>query len=210
VVAVPEELEGVPDDWRQFDPLELPAILAGAVDAFHEQGYHAASVRDIANRVGLTVPALYYHYGSKEGMLVALLNGGVSHLYARVQAAVADAGPTPTARFSHHIEAVTRFMVYRRKYAVLDSEIRALSTANRRTYAKLRKQVEDLLLSIVRDGVASGEFVVAHPEDTVRALLGMIQAVATWYDPAGLLTPDQLAERYVEISLQTVGHRAVG
>jgi AcrR family transcriptional regulator len=208
VAAVSEELEGVPDDWRRFDPVELPAILAGAAAAFHEQGYHAASVRDIANRAGLTVPALYYHYGSKEGMLVALLNGGVSHLYARVRSAVAGAAPTPTARFSNHIEAVTLFMVHRRQFAVLDSEIRALSPANRRTYAKLRKQVEDLLLSIVRDGVAAGEFIVAHPEDTVRALLGMIQAVATWYDPAGLLTPDQLAQRYVEISLQTVGHHA--
>jgi AcrR family transcriptional regulator len=202
-----EELEPVPADWRRFDPLELPPILAGAAEAFHEQGYHATSVRDIANRVGLTVPALYYHYGSKEGMLVALLNGGVSHLYARVQRAVAEAEPTPTARFRHHIEAVTLFMAHRRQYAGLDSEIRALSPANRRTYAKLRKQVEDLLLSIVRDGVATGEFVVAHPEDTVRALLGMIQAVVTWYDPAGVLTPDQLAARYVETSLQAVGHR---
>ena len=201
-------LEPVPKDWRRFDPVELSPILAGAAEAFHEQGYHATSVRDIANRVGLTVPALYYHHGSKEGMLVALLNGGVSHLYARVRRAVDDADPTPTARFSNHIEAVTLFMVQRRQFAVLDSEIRALSAANRRTYAKLRKQVEDLLLSIVRDGVATGEFVVAHPEDTVRALLGMIQAVATWYDPAGLLGPDQLAQRYVEISLQAVGRRA--
>jgi AcrR family transcriptional regulator len=205
---VTEELEPVPEDWRRFDPLELPPILAGAAVAFHEQGYHATSVRDIANRVGLTVPALYYHYGSKEGMLVALLNGGVSHLYARCRRAVAAAGPTPAARFAHVVEAVTLFMAYRRQYAGLDSEIRALSPANRRTYAKLRKQVEDLLLSIVRDGVSAGEFVVAHPEDTVRALLGMIQAVSTWYDPTGVLTPDQLAARYVEISLQAVGHRA--
>src|SRR5919205_193826 len=118
-----EELEGVPTDWRQFAPLELPPILSGAAEAFHEQGYHATSVRDIANRVGLTVPALYYHYGNKEGMLVALLNGGVSHLYARCRRAVADAEPTATARFSHVIEAITLFMAHRRQYAGLDSEI---------------------------------------------------------------------------------------
>jgi AcrR family transcriptional regulator len=207
-VGVTEMLEPVPADWRAFEPLELPPTLAGAMEAFHEQGYHATSVRDIANRVGLTVPALYYHHGSKEGMLVALLTGSVQHLHARLRLAVNDAEPEPTARFANFIEAVVLYMANRREAAVLDAEIRALSPANRKAYAKVRKQIEDLLLSIVRDGVRTGAFSVADPADTVRALLGMVQAVATWYDPAGVLSPPELAARYVEISLQTVGHRA--
>jgi AcrR family transcriptional regulator len=200
-------LEAVPDDWRAFEPLVLPPTLAGAMEAFHQQGYHATSVRDIAHRVGLTVPALYYHHGSKEGMLVALLTGSVQHLHARTRLAVSDAGADPEAQFRNFIEALVLYMANRREMAVLDAEIRALSPANRKVYAKTRKQIEDLCLSIVRGGVSAGVFTVAHPEDTVRALLGMYQAVATWYDPAGVLSPPELAERYVEISLQTVGHR---
>lgn len=205
---MPEMLEPVPADWRAFEPLVLPPTLAGAMEAFHEQGYHATSVRDIANRVGLTVPALYYHHGSKEGMLVALLTGSVQSLHARIRRAVDAAEPDPVAQFRNFVEAVTLYMANRREGASLDAEIRALSPANRKAYAKVRKQIEDLLLSIVRDGVRTGVFHVPHPEDTVRALLGMIQAVAVWYDPAGVLSPPELAERYVEISLQTVGYRA--
>jgi AcrR family transcriptional regulator len=201
-------LEPVPADWRAFEPLVLPPTLAGAMEAFHEQGYHATSVRDIANRVGLTVPALYYHHGSKEGMLVALLTGSVQSLHARIRRAVDAAELDPVAQFRNFVEAVTLYMANRREGASLDAEIRALSPANRKAYAKVRKQIEDLLLSIVRDGVRTGVFHVPHPEDTVRALLGMIQAVAVWYDPAGVLSPPELAERYVEISLQTVGYRA--
>jgi AcrR family transcriptional regulator len=159
----------------------------------------------VANRVGLTVPALYYHHGSKEGMLVELLSGSVQHLHARIRMAVADAGPEPRAQFANFVECIVLFMANRRELAVLDAEMRALSPANRRAYAKVRKQIEDVLLSIVREGVACGAFVVAHPEDTVRALLGMLQAVAPWYDPHGILTPPQLADRYIEITLQTVG-----
>jgi AcrR family transcriptional regulator len=198
-------IEAVPQDWRRFDDLELPPTLAGAMEAFHEQGFHATSVRDVANRVGLTVPALYYHHGSKEGMLVELLSGSVQHLHARLRMAVADAGSDPAAQFANFVECIVLFMAHRRELAVLDAEIRALSTPNRRAYAKVRKQIEDLLRSIVREGVASGAFCVAHPQDTVRALLGMLQAVAGWYDPHGILTPDQLSERYIEITLQTVG-----
>ncbi len=48
------------------NPVELSPILSAALDAFYEKGFHGASVRDIARRVGVTVPALYYHYDSKE------------------------------------------------------------------------------------------------------------------------------------------------
>jgi len=198
-------LEPVPEDWRRFDALELAPTLAGAMEAFHEKGYHATSVRDIANRVGLTVPALYYHHGSKEGMLVELLSGSVQHLHARVRRSVADAGADPAARFANFVECVVLFTTQRRQLAVLDAEIRALSPPNRRAYAKVRKQIEDLLLTIVREGIEAGTFAVSHPQDTVRALLGMFQAVATWYDPEGILSPAELSARYVEIAFQTVG-----
>jgi AcrR family transcriptional regulator len=201
-------LEAVPEDWRRFDELELAPTLTGAMAAFHEQGYHATSVRDVANRVGLTVPALYYHHGSKEGMLVELLTGSVQHLHARLCLAIDGAGADPADQFANYIECVVLFMAYRREVANLDTEIRALSAVNRRAYAKVRKQIEEQLLGIVRAGAEAGIFHVDHPEDTVRALLGMIQAVATWYDPAGLLKPPQLAERYVEIATQTVGASA--
>lgn len=200
-------LEPVPEDWRLYPPLELPLTLAGALEAFEEQGYHGTSVRDIANRIGLTVPALYYHHGSKEGTLVALLAGSVQHLYGRVRLAVADAGPDPVDQFENFVECVVLFMTHRSALAGLDAEIRALSTPNRKAYAKIRKQIEDTLRAIVEAGVEADEFTVAHVEDTVRALLGMLQAIAVWYDPSGALPPAELAERYAEICLQAVGAR---
>lgn len=200
-----EFLEPVPNDWRLYPPLELPLTLSGALDAFKEQGYHGTSVRDIANRIGLTVPALYYHHGSKEGTLVALLAGSVQHLYGRVRLAVADAGPDPVNQFGNFVECVVLFMTNRSALAGLDAEIRALSTPNRKAYAKVRKQIEDTLRAIVEEGVEADEFTVAHVEDTVRALLGMLQAIATWYDPSGALPPSELAARYVEICVQAVG-----
>ncbi len=77
-------------EWRRLEPLELSPILSAALDAFYEKGFHGASVRDIARRVGVTVPALYYHYDSKEGLLVALVELGTGDVLAR-------AGP-PTRR----------------------------------------------------------------------------------------------------------------
>ena len=48
-------------------------ILQTALDLFIEQGYDKASLREIAERVGVTKAALYYHFASKEEIFRTLL-----------------------------------------------------------------------------------------------------------------------------------------
>jgi AcrR family transcriptional regulator len=47
-------------------------VLDVALDIFIEQGYDKASLREIAERMGFTKAALYYHFPSKTDMLLAL------------------------------------------------------------------------------------------------------------------------------------------
>ena len=49
-------------------------ILDVAAELFIEQGYDRTSLRAIAERVGVTKAALYYHFASKEALLEALIN----------------------------------------------------------------------------------------------------------------------------------------
>ena len=191
--------------WRECQPLELPPTLTGALAAFRENGYHGTTVRDIAGRVGVTVPALYYHHGSKQGMLVALFDVAMNDLLLRLQLAVAEAGDDPEARFRNMMEALVLHMTYRLDLAVLDSELRYLESESRAHYAALRAEVQRLLASTVSEGMVTGAFSVQHPAETVRALLGMVLAIANWYRSDGPLSPAELAERYVDIALCTVG-----
>lgn len=192
------------EDWRDYQPLPLSPILAAAQDAFYEKGFYGASVRDIANRVGLTVPALYYHHASKEGIFTALADIAIGDLTWRAQAAAA-AALDPVERFTNVIAAIVGHMTERTKLSALDSEVRHLSAKGRRRYARQRKVVEQLLDSIVEEGVAASHFATRHPIDTARALLGMCQAIPIWYRPDGRLTSRQVRERYVGIALMAVG-----
>lgn len=47
-------------------------ILDLALELFTEQGYEATSLRDIAERLGTTKAALYYHFARKEDILLEL------------------------------------------------------------------------------------------------------------------------------------------
>ncbi|EHR50777.1 transcriptional regulator [Saccharomonospora marina XMU15] len=194
-------------DWRHYEPLDLTPILAGALDAFYEHGFHGTTVRDIARRVGLTVPALYYHHENKEGVFTALLELGTGDVAWRVRAAAAAGGERPQQQFVNVVEAIVLHTTQRLQLSALDLELRHLSARNRRRYAARRKEIEDLLLGIVQAGVRDGVFTATVPEETARAVLGMCQSIARWYRPDGPLSPADVARRYIDIALLTVGAR---
>lgn len=49
-------------------------ILQAAVDIFGRKGYAGTSVREIVERAGVTKPVLYYHFHSKEGLMMAIID----------------------------------------------------------------------------------------------------------------------------------------
>jgi AcrR family transcriptional regulator len=61
-------------------------ILAAAERLFGERGFDFVTVRDVAEAAGVTHPLIYYHWGSKRGLLAAVL----AQNRQRVAAVVAD------------------------------------------------------------------------------------------------------------------------
>jgi AcrR family transcriptional regulator len=55
-------------------------IKAVALDLFTEQGYEKTSLREIAERLGVTKAALYYHFKSKEEIVASFLDDRITHL----------------------------------------------------------------------------------------------------------------------------------
>ncbi|WP_049574824.1 TetR/AcrR family transcriptional regulator [Streptomyces sp. SBT349] len=194
-------------DWRTYEPLELPPILAAALAAFGEQGYHGTSVRVIARRVGVTVPTLYYHHRNKQALLAELLTGSLRAALGRCRSAVEGAGPEPVARFSALVECLVLYAAHRAPLAALDAEARSLEPENLARYAAERDELKAMLHRAVQDGADLGDFTTAYPVDAGRAVLTMCVSVADWYRPEGPLTPEALARRYVGIALASVGHR---
>lgn len=194
------------EHWRSYRPLDLHPILTHAMEAFNEHGYHGTSVRDIAGRVGVTVPALYYHYANKQALLATLLETSIKDVLDRCRSAAAEAGDDPLARYCRMVESIVLSMAHRRQLAFLDTEIRSLEPENRARYVALRDYLEHMLLDTVEAGRARGVFSTPIPADAVRAVLTMCQGVANWFRSDGPLTAEEVAERHVLLSLGTVGH----
>lgn len=63
-------------------------ILSVAASSFADHGYSAASIRDIAREVGVTVGAIYVHFASKDRLLAAVYEEGVRRIGETVDAAI--------------------------------------------------------------------------------------------------------------------------
>ena len=55
-------------------------ILDVAEEAFADKGFEGATLRDVADRVGIRIPSLYNHFDSKAALYAAVLERGIGPL----------------------------------------------------------------------------------------------------------------------------------
>lgn len=78
-------------------------ILVTAAALFRERGYHGTGIDDIGEAVGISGPAVYRHYKSKEALLFAVAQRAAEHHHQAFQSAVVS-----TADPDSRLEAVIR------------------------------------------------------------------------------------------------------
>lgn len=177
------------------------AIVASSVELFGTLGYHATSVRDIASSVGIQPGALYNHFAGKQDILFYIIDQGQTELYNHVREAVAkEEQPQDQLRafVTHHVAFHAN---NQDQTLVIDRELAALSQRNRRIAVKKRRQYEDLLESILREGMAAGAFDEVDSRLAAYAIIGMGTEVAAWFNPEGRLKLEQIERTYASLAL---------
>src|SRR5436305_13405969 len=89
----------------------LEDIVSAAAKVFRTKGYHAATVRDIADEVGILKGSLYHHCSSKEELLYLVVKEPIAQMYREISAiARADLGAAEKLRraIAAHLEAFDR------------------------------------------------------------------------------------------------------
>src|SRR5438105_14224315 len=80
-------------------------VRAVALRLFKEKGYHATSMRDIANAVGINKGSLYSYIRSKEDLLIPVFERAMGVLLEQMEQITADASLVPTERLRRAIHA---------------------------------------------------------------------------------------------------------
>ena len=92
-------------------------ILQTAQRLFADRGYDATSLQMIADELGLTKAAVYYHFRAKSEILHATMRPGILRLEALLDEAAAIRGRR--ARIEYLVNGFVDFLVEHRQYAVM-------------------------------------------------------------------------------------------
>jgi AcrR family transcriptional regulator len=203
----PPTVEVETGHWRDFAPLPIDVVLAGAIRAFMAVGYHGASMRSIAQFANMSVPGVYHHYPSKQDLLVKVFDLTMTDLIWRLEQARAE-GSDPVSRVALLVEALALFHARRNDLAFIGaSEMRSLEPASYRRIAQLRSHVQDLLDEEVTAAIAQGGLRVTHAADAGKAIATMCTSLAQWFHPDGATPPEQIAREYAQFALRLLGHQ---
>jgi AcrR family transcriptional regulator len=189
------------------------AIEDVASDLFRERGYAGTSIRDIARALSVQGASLYAHVTSKEDVLWAIVERAAGRFEAaadRAEAAAAarrpgDPAEAVAALVRGHVEVLTSDVD---EAGVFVHEWRALGPERRASILERRDAYEARFRRWIEQGIAVGAFAMTDPAIASSALLSALNGVATWYDPAGRLAPDRVADHLVELSLRMLEGRS--
>ncbi|EDM84799.1 MAG: TetR/AcrR family transcriptional regulator [Limnobacter sp.] len=168
-------------------------VLSNAARLFREKGFEKTSLKEIAEACNMLPGSLYYRYNTKEALLVELMRRGIYLVTEEVELAYASSNdPVEKLRLciNAHLRALLgdSDMVY-----VLLFEWRALSPEARKEIIKLRDQYESLWIDILETMISQRVIQKDVDSRLLRLIgLGALNWVATWFDPNGSHTPNDI------------------
>lgn len=179
-------------------------ILAAAARIFREKGYHATSVRDIAESVGLLKGSLYHYIRSKEELLARLFEGALQQTIGDLDE-IASREASATERLREMVRAYALSVT-----ANLDSvgiylrEWRSLPSPELARVRARRRAMRSLFESVIAEGARKRELAPGDPKIAALAILGMVNWIYEWYRPRGRLRPEALADELAERAVRSV------
>ncbi|MCK2219229.1 TetR/AcrR family transcriptional regulator [Actinomadura sp. ATCC 31491] len=165
-----------------------------ALRLFTEQGYEATSLREIAEELGVTKAALYYHFKTKDDIVASLVDLRVAELEELLQW-VRSQPKTPETRR----ELVRRYAEYlvRPRYLEVTRFLERNQTALR-AHPKLMK-MREAMLALTAELSEPG----ATPVQRVsRALALFALHAGKWMTQQDDLTEDEIAKASMEVALR--------
>jgi AcrR family transcriptional regulator len=179
-------------------------LLAAALGAFAEFGYHGTTTRDIAKRAGMSSAAIYTHYEAKSDLLYELVRAAHALLIRKMREVAAHT-QDPVARVSELIRTHVAFHAHLHTATrVANYELQALPLKQHREIIRLRQDIEKVMRDALQAGADSGQFLVQDVELVTILTLSVGIDVSRWFSIAGRLQPEQLSQQYAGILLRAL------
>jgi AcrR family transcriptional regulator len=196
--------------WRRRKEARPEEILSAALESFAERGFAATRIEDVAARAGISKGTLYLYFEGKEELFKAVVRQSLLPNLVRIEA-LAASFEGPSASLLERLLATVAGVVESRVGA-----IPKLVIAEAGNFPDLARFYLDevvhrglgLIATILRRGIARGEFRAIDVEHAVFCVIAPLLIAALWknslepHDQAGPLDVQALVRAHLDLLLR--------
>jgi AcrR family transcriptional regulator len=174
-------------------------IVSKAATLFREKGYKAASMRDLAEAVGVEAASLYNHIKSKSELLHELVFSVANKFVLKL-----DEIESESISSLDKMEKILRFHItemihhYEEVY-VSDREWKHLSDPYLSNYQNQRRVYRKRLAAIIEEGIRNKEIKSVDAPTVVLIFLHAVSGIESWHRSTKKITAEELEKNMVGI-----------
>ncbi|WP_082522248.1 TetR/AcrR family transcriptional regulator [Ramlibacter sp. Leaf400] len=172
------------------------AVLRTAARVFNEKGFHATSLDELAERLHITKPTLYYYVKNKDEILFDCVSIGLQMLEDAIQAERARGGRAVdqlVAAMRSYVEIVTADF----GMCVIRVGEDPLPPDSQRALRAFKAKLDAHFRELVRRGIEEGSIRPCDPKIAAFTLAGALSWIGRWYRPEGPLPPEEIARQCI-------------
>lgn len=185
-------------DREREREVKREAVLRTAAQIFNEKGFHATSLDEVAERLHITKPTLYYYVKNKEEILFECVRLGLEMMRGAIAGVNANGG-----------SALDKLMMAMHKYAEIVTFdfgmclIRVgedpLPPESRKKLRKLKAGIDQEFRRLIAQGIDEGSLAPCDPKIAAFTLAGALSWIGRWYRPDGPLSIDDIVRQCVAV-----------
>ena len=185
--------------------LKRERTIQAAVELFYERGYENTTLEAVAERLGVTKPFIYAHFGSKAELLAEICGRGIRSSLDSINDVLARK-QTATQKLKLLGQSFVASVLKEQKHiAIFAREEKNLAPEDFVRISNMRRDFDAKLCKLLDAGIATGEFNLVDSRIAALAIGGLVSWIYVWYRPQGRLAQVDLADEMSELILSMVG-----
>ena len=192
-----------PATRQQQREAKRTAVLTTAAELFNERGFHATSLDDIAARLHVTKPTLYYYVKNKDEILLACVQKGLHMTLEGIEAS-RQAGGDALDQLRACMRAYAEIVVQPFGMCLIRVGDEEVPEPSRSALRRMKAEIDLAFRRLVAQGVEQGAIAPCDPKIMAFTIAGALSWIGRWYQPGGSYTADQIIEQCITALMQGV------
>lgn len=181
--------------------LRREILLRTAAQAFNSTSYHTTTLDDLAKRLNVTKPTLYYYIKDKDDILFECQRMALV-LIRDVLQEETDLKSSGVERLSQFLLRYSELMTDDFGICLVRTGLRPLKPESREILRKFAKQIDYSLRNIIEVGIKDGSLRNIEPKLAANAIFGGFNGISNWYKSDGEFSKEEIANTYIDMFLR--------